>query len=171
MGSAAIIDIPDESGCSGRSQHDDVDATHDDDGVITEDMATTNSDGKEVADTTDNEPNVQVLQCCARQLCNTLTSLTYSLDDMQLLRQGLQHCVISVIVGEVTRQHTAGCTPAPEGGDLVSDNGCTFSYPHSFPFICVTVLMNTAMYASWKWNNCLAVCSYMLSMFGNQTIH
>ena len=89
MGSAAIIDIPDESGCSGRSQHDDVDATHDDDGVITEDMATTNSDGKEVADTTDNEPNVQVLQCCARQLCSTLTSLTYSLDDMQLLRQGI----------------------------------------------------------------------------------
>ena len=50
-------------------------------------------------------------------------------------------------------------------------NGCTFSCPCTVFFVCITLPMNKAMYASWKWNNWLAVCSYMLSMFGSQTVH
>ena len=92
VGSAAVVDVLEESSSNGQCQKEDVDDTHDDDARITESMPADNSDGVEPADSTDNQsnlPHVQVLQSRARQLCSTVTSLTYSLNDTELLQQGI----------------------------------------------------------------------------------
>jgi len=57
VGSAAINDISEHSCSNEQSQHDDVDATHDDDDGVTENMPADYSDGKEPAEDTDNEQN------------------------------------------------------------------------------------------------------------------